>query len=197
MRVWDVKMPPAKKTMVHGMLVPTVTGAFGLNAKKRRIAIEIHSNDSLDASMISPNLLLDPHHEHDSLHSGDKVIVRILKPSSKGDAAPDESSEEDDHQTVSTLGFHATDEESAGCWVTRYVLGLDDVEILKTKGSHCEIKMGHGSDTQVRHITFVNENEGACVVLVDLCVFSCFVHLLIFSLYLSLFFRSHFLSTST
>lgn len=59
---------------------------------------------------------------------------------------------------MSTIGFHAADEES-GAWVTNYVLGLDDVEIIKARGSHCEMKLGHGSDTQVRHVNFSHERD--------------------------------------
>jgi hypothetical protein len=155
MRVWDVRMPPAKKTMVHGVLMPTVTGTFGTQ-KKRRIAIEVHSDDMSLFDSPSSSLLEPQVEENDSLHEGEKVVVRFLKP--RGDVHLDESSEEGDHKTVSTLGFHAADEESDG-WETRYVLGLDDVEILKARGSHCEMKLGHGSDTQVRHVNFSNESE--------------------------------------
>lgn len=167
-RVWDVKMPPAKKTMVHGVLVPTMGGTFGsvLIQKKRRIAIEIHSEDSLGTSnvdgpsstLLRGNSLDSDHDDDDTVHVGEKAIVRVLKPASKGDSSDDSSDGGGDHQTVSTIGFHAADEES-DMWVTNYVLGLDDVEILKARGSHCEIKLGHGSDTQVRHVNFSNEKE--------------------------------------
>jgi len=48
--------------------------------------------------------------------------------------------------------------------VTNYALGLDDVEILKSRGAHCEMKLGHGSDTQVRHVHFVNEKDGTVLL---------------------------------
>lgn len=97
-RVWDVKMPPAKKTMVHGVLMPTMGGTFGsvLIQKRRRIAIEIHSDDTLEEAP-SASLLrgdsLEHVHENDVLQPGEKVVVRILKPASKG-GSTDESSEE-------------------------------------------------------------------------------------------------------
>ena len=43
--------------------------------------------------------------------------------------------------------------------MTNYVLGLDDIQILKMRGTHCEMKIGHGSDTQVRHVNFANDKD--------------------------------------
>ena len=40
----------------------------------------------------------------------------------------------------------------------------EDVQILKQRGSHCEMKLGHGSDTQVRHVNFVNAKEGTRIL---------------------------------
>jgi hypothetical protein len=160
-------MPPAKKTMVHGVLMPTMGGTFGsvLIQKKRRFAIEIHSSDDdLGApSSEGPATLL----RGDSLGGGvgeevlggnEKVIVRILKPASAKDGSDDDSSQGGDHGTISTIGFHAVDEETDS-WVTNYMLGLDDVQILKSRGSHCEMKIGHGSDTQVRNVHFSSDRD--------------------------------------
>lgn len=164
-RVWEVKMPSAKKTMVHGVLMPTVTGTLGskLIQRKRRIVIEIHSSEELGKDHVpSPELLRgdsfeNVNKEEDiSIHAGERVAIRILKPAEKGDDSSDE--EDGDAQTVSTIGLHAADEEEKE-WVTNYVFGLDDVEVLKTKGSHCELKLGHGSDTQVRHVNFNSEQD--------------------------------------
>lgn len=49
--------------------------------------------------------------------------------------------------------------QEIGSWKTHYVLGLDDIHILKAKGSHCEIKAGHGNDTQVRAVNFSSEKD--------------------------------------
>lgn len=168
-RMWDVKMPPAKKTMVHGMLVPTMGGTLGskLIQKRRRIVIEIHSNnDTLDDDEQASSTLLrgsslenvpGAENEH-ALSVDDRVAVRILKPESKGEDSSDEEGEVD-YQTVSTIGFHDAADEESDVWVTHYVLGLDDVQILKSRGSHCEMKLGHGSDTQVRNVNFANDKD--------------------------------------
>jgi len=117
-RVWDVKMPPAKKTMVHGVLVPTMGGTLGskLIQRKRRIVIEIHSDDfDLDApceSLLRGDSFQGTH-DNDVLGVEDKVIVRILKPSKSG--ANDESSDEGDYKTISTIGFHAAEEVRFVC----------------------------------------------------------------------------------
>ena len=43
MRVWDVKMPPLKKHMVSGHMVPTMRGAARMFIQKnRRLCIEVH-----------------------------------------------------------------------------------------------------------------------------------------------------------
>jgi len=167
-RVWDCKMPPAKKTMVHGVLMPTMGGTFGsvLIQKKRRFAIEIHSSDDDLGAPSSPEgpptLLrgdsLEGVDGEEVLGGNERVIVRILKPASAKDGSDNDSSQGGDHGTISTIGFHAVDEET-DTWVTNYILGLDDVQILKSRGSHCEMKIGHGSDTQVRNVHFSSDRD--------------------------------------
>jgi hypothetical protein len=48
-RSWNVKMPPPKHHMVHGKLMPSVTGTFTgrLRQKTSKIVVEIHSPTSL------------------------------------------------------------------------------------------------------------------------------------------------------
>ena len=160
-------MPPAKKTMVHGILMPTMQGTFGsvLIQKKRRFAIEIHSSDDdlgapssegPSSTLLRGDSLAAVGEE--VLHGDERVVVRILKPASAKDGSDDDSSQGGDHGTISTIGFHAADEET-DTWVTNYVLGLDDIQILKSRGSHCEMKIGHGSDTQVRHVHFSSDKD--------------------------------------
>lgn len=46
-------------------------------------------------------------------------------------------------------------------WTRAHIYDLDDVHILKARrGGHCQIKFGHGSDTQVREVNFSSEKEG-------------------------------------
>ena len=91
-RVWDVKMPPAKKTMVGGRLIPTMGGTVGsmLLQKKRRISVEIHVKDgeayqdlSSDPQVMQGLLRGESVGEmrnNDELHAGENVVVRLLKP---------------------------------------------------------------------------------------------------------------------
>lgn len=52
-------------------------------------------------------------------------------------------------------------EQDIGMWTLAHIYDLDDVEILKTRrGGHCQIKFGHGSDTQVREVNYSSEKEG-------------------------------------
>lgn len=47
-------------------------------------------------------------------------------------------------------------------WTQAHIYDLDDVHILKTRrGGHCQIKFGHGSDTQVREVNFDSEKEAS------------------------------------
>jgi Ca2+-dependent lipid-binding protein len=47
-------------------------------------------------------------------------------------------------------------------WTPAHTYDLDDVHILKTRrGGHCQIKFGHGSDTQVREVNFDSEKEAS------------------------------------
>jgi hypothetical protein len=51
MRFWDVRMPPVKKHMVQGYLVPTMKGAVSrVFSKQRRISVNIYRRSSSDTS---------------------------------------------------------------------------------------------------------------------------------------------------
>lgn len=104
-RVWDVKMPPAKKTMVGGRLVPTMGGTVGsmLLQKKRRISVEIHVKDgeaNQDPS-INPQVMegllrgesMREMSDNVELREGESVIVRLLKPVTEHNAHDGSSDE--------------------------------------------------------------------------------------------------------
>jgi len=41
------------------------------------------------------------------------------------------------------------------------VCDLDDFEILKRRGLYCDIRVGRGSEAEIRQVKFLNEEEGA------------------------------------
>jgi hypothetical protein len=92
MRTWDVKMPPTKKHMVGGYLVPNLRGKVQfMSQKTRRISIEIHGppQSHLGTPHESPisqtmqGLLLgekfDSDLEKESLNGNEAVVFRVLK----------------------------------------------------------------------------------------------------------------------
>ena len=57
LRYWDVRMPPVKKHMVGGRLLPTIKGTISpsrFTSKKRRITIEVYSEVQNNAKRRSP-----------------------------------------------------------------------------------------------------------------------------------------------
>lgn len=87
-RAWEVKLPPKKKQMIGGKLVPTVRGAFGFATKKRRLVMEIIGPKSLPETT-PPSLRgmsrSDKREVNGDLSEllddeADRVVVRILKP---------------------------------------------------------------------------------------------------------------------
>jgi hypothetical protein len=90
---WDVKMPPTRKHMVGGHLVPTVKGKVRfMSQKTRRISIEIHGpsqshldtpNESSVKHTMMQGLLRGETPESsldkDLLHKNEAVFFRILK----------------------------------------------------------------------------------------------------------------------
>ena len=112
-RVWDVKMPPVQKHMVHGLLVPTVGGTIGsrLMQKTRRISVEIHTEEdemllgvsdspTRGGQVMSGLLRGDSRRmmeDSEVLHEGERVFVRILKPADQQDDHDDDSTSEGMH----------------------------------------------------------------------------------------------------
>ena len=142
-------MPPSQMKMVNGVLVPSaIGGTFGsvLIRNRRRLSIEIHaSNGSPPASLLrGDSFTKKSDTESATLSAGDIVEVRVLKPISKTNG--------------SDRGQHAA-KANAEVWVTDYVFGLDNFKIIKTRGSHIEMRLGIGDETQVRHVHFSNEKD--------------------------------------
>jgi hypothetical protein len=109
LRYWDVKMPPVKKHMLGGRLVPTVKSAMSrILTKKRRITIEVYQPASLGVEAtkvnkekqkkicaellkgISSNELFDG----EAIGDNDVVECRVLKPQRTSD--DDEENHMDD-----------------------------------------------------------------------------------------------------
>ena len=168
MKIWDVKMPPKRKHMVSGHLVPTVRGAARFLQRHRRVSIEVHgppvyANDAMSVlSAMTPvkagrmqEFLQGGSPEADVvLQDKDVVRVRILKPSTE----QDDSHSPHDDEDLSTLGPYAPD-DTDGAFVEHYTYRLEDVEIIKVHGRTCEVKFGSGSETIVRNILFEAEKE--------------------------------------
>lgn len=109
MRFWDVRMPPVKKHMVQGYLVPTLKGAVSrVFSKQRRISIEVyrpseitHASINIDASAVQTQLfhqLLKGTSTNDiiaqepKLQNDDICVLRVLKPK------PTQANEGDDQE---------------------------------------------------------------------------------------------------
>ena len=120
MRLWDAKLPPVKKHMVQGYLVPTVQGNLGmmnkLVSKRRRVTLEVYQSKA-DAATAAAEADDNNGEEHKSemfhsllkgisvgnleedqqfdLADSDEVILRILKAKRKGKADAGDSSDHD------------------------------------------------------------------------------------------------------
>jgi hypothetical protein len=127
MLTWDVKMPPKKKHMVGGYLVPTVRSKVQFMARKhRRISIEIHGPPSQ-----SQHLMVDTHPSESSsvkhntmmqgllqgetaasagmekvLHDNEAVFFRVLK-EAKGSRHRGHDGHDDSSHGSSVQGGHA------------------------------------------------------------------------------------------
>lgn len=75
---WDVRMPPIKRHMVAGHLVPNVSLGF-LMQKRRKVAIEVISGKDRSISPFTGHL--DPH---------DDVVLRIYRLSKRSKDDGDE-----------------------------------------------------------------------------------------------------------
>jgi hypothetical protein len=121
MLTWDVKMPPKKKHMVGGYLVPTVRSKVQFMAQKnRRISMEIHgpSESHLDTpseSFVKHTMMQGllqgetavPGMEKELLHDNEAVFFRVLK-EAKGSRRRGHGHGHDDSSNGSSVqGGHA------------------------------------------------------------------------------------------
>jgi hypothetical protein len=127
MRTWDVKMPPTKKHMVGGHLVPNLIGKVQfMSQKTRRISIEIHGppkshlgtpHESPISQTMMQGLLRDEKFDSDlekeSLQNNEAVFFRVLK-EAKGSHryghGNDDSSTESSVQGSHHAGTYTIDE---------------------------------------------------------------------------------------
>jgi hypothetical protein len=114
---WDVKMPPTKKHMVGGHLVPTVRGKVQfMSQKTRRISIEIHGShlDKPDESSVKQTTMqgLFQSETHDSaidkefLQDNEAVFFRVLK-EAKGSRHHSHGHDDSSSTGSSAQGDHA------------------------------------------------------------------------------------------
>eukprot|EP00545_Synedropsis_sp_CCMP1620_P013185 CAMPEP_0119011176 /NCGR_PEP_ID=MMETSP1176-20130426/5499_1 /TAXON_ID=265551 /ORGANISM="Synedropsis recta cf, Strain CCMP1620" /LENGTH=1142 /DNA_ID=CAMNT_0006963953 /DNA_START=65 /DNA_END=3493 /DNA_ORIENTATION=+ len=176
-RFWDVQIPPAKKTMVGGIMIPTVESALGnLLQKHRRISVEIHQlkddEGAADFKVLQEHLrgesLVqhgdDRHDDFEALTEGEQILVRVLKPiPADGKNTESRNTEEVIDEANATHAtnteFHKADEPDDCGWSEVGGCDLDDVEILKTRGFHCEMKFGRGSEAEIRRVKFGSVEE--------------------------------------
>jgi len=105
-RYWNVKIPPAQKTMVGGIMVPTFESTFaGLVRKEYRLSLEIHHVDN--DSNVDPTVMKELLRRRESLkgtstdekdfqvlQEGEQIIVRVLRPIGGPTKSLDKSSKE-------------------------------------------------------------------------------------------------------
>ena len=79
---WDIRLPPVKKKMVHGQLMPTLRSFVQiplLTSKPRRLALEIYqapsTNNTSSESRVTRTSELP-----EALDNEDMVVLRLLKP---------------------------------------------------------------------------------------------------------------------
>jgi hypothetical protein len=195
-RYWDVTMPPVKKYMLGGTLVPAfknVLSEFSMGSlnKKRRITIELYkptkSKDHRSQSHYQPherrmfgtllkgvsslNLTDRP-----TLDDHDIVIFRILK-ARRLDSSDDDSettggtSNGDlDSRTISAVSLLADNEDvhewKSLQWKERYRAKLQNMEILSSHGRTVDMRMGAGDDTVVRDLLFDNKHDAQTFITV-------------------------------
>ena len=109
MRFWDVRMPPVKKHMVQGYLLPTLKGAVSrVFSNQRRISVEVYrpseitpANINTDASTVQTQLFhqllkgissYDVIAQEPKLQNDDICVLRVLKPK------PTQANGEDDQE---------------------------------------------------------------------------------------------------
>ena len=96
MRLWDVKMPPVKKHMLQGYLVPTMTGSSimsRLASKRRRLTLEVYQTKEAAASASAAAQKASGHGDGDGAPKS-PLYRKLLKGISVSDGLNDEDSVE-------------------------------------------------------------------------------------------------------
>ena len=154
-RSWHVRIPPIKKHMVGGHLVPTVRNALGFFAQpKRLIRVEVRSGSTADKD-----------NDDDTLHDDDAILFRILR-KIKGSSEDDDEEEEDHSMVGASVGEQShnagiiIEEEDGSHWKEHRRYQLEDLQILKTHSNKTvEVRLGAGHEVVVRDIKFETAEE--------------------------------------
>ena len=145
-REWNVKIPPAKKHMVAGQLVPTVRGVAGAvlpPTRHRTLAIEIHGPPD--------DMRVDERNENDEggtnnvLEDHDIVVLHIYMTAETSDVNDDD---DDDG------GGDGEDKK-----FTMKSYRIEDIMILGQRNNTCEVQVGSGDETKVYDIRFQSEED--------------------------------------
>jgi len=106
---WDIKMPPVRKKMVGGHLVPSLTGRATsfFSQKHRRVTVEIM--EPPEGTSLSATGAWDP--QNGILHDKDQVLVRFFRSKKKKSGG------------IHDDGHHheSDDEDGKGCVVRKII----------------------------------------------------------------------------
>ena len=127
---WDANLPPIKKSMLKGHMVPTIR-ALQLRAQPRRVSIEIRGAVPYE----KPNF-------PKTLGDKDIVILRVFKRTEDATSSEREQMEDPNAEYFEHKRYR-----------------LEDISVVGRKNYTCELKIGHGKSTVVRDIRFANETD--------------------------------------
>eukprot|EP00934_Nitzschia_sp_Nitz4_P005692 Nitzschia sp. Nitz4//scaffold348_size17284//6198//9518//NITZ4_008842-RA/size17284-processed-gene-0.10-mRNA-1//-1//CDS//3329548688//5682//frame0 len=184
-RTWDVRLPPAKKKILGGKLVPTIKGLGGRLVKKKcRLCIEIHGPIKEDDAV--PGLQperptrgltretgsIQTVNLAEQLLDDDRILIKILKPRKHWGFSRDSDSsssdeEDDDDATQTTASSAKSNTTDYGDWVEYRKYSIDDIVDVELNKREFEATMGLGSNRERREI-FFEHDEQVCLMLVAL-----------------------------
>lgn len=163
---WDIKMPPVKKHIVGGRMVPTVKAAMGgfLLSKNRRISLEIRgplegtTAEGLDPfqkkreleKILSGNATSDA---MDLLSGDDFIALRVLKERQDYDDDEDDTIVADDPDLEDD---HHDDKH----WATHGSYRLEAISVVRThhRGKSVEVRLGTGQEAVIRDLKFASSS---------------------------------------
>ena len=155
-RDWEVQVPPAKRRVVAGRLVPTVRGVVAgpvllTRPRRRRVAVEIHGPP--------PDMRLQVQEEPDDENEGGEesssetledhevVVLRLYMATTTTTPNVDVDADDDDDG----------DGEEEELSMKSY--RIEDIVILDRRGGVCETQVGSGDETKVYDLRFQSEEE--------------------------------------